>query len=199
MCRNLAKQVRRYFQESWGDTVDPKRTLYRLPEQVLTSLGFWYNVGVQNTAQIADKLVASKHMSPEWGNALKDLMNFTMCLRLRKQMKLGKQGFAVAVTQKGYNDLKKEFGTDLTTATRNLAAAKAKKDAHAVAKAEDDVLHAQVNIEDLDKLLPGKADSIMSPDIIAALNTKYLPMEKKLLEAVQKFVAGDKNAFLGPM
>ena len=180
-----------------GDTVDPKRRLYRFPEQVLTNLGFWYNVGVQNTVQIADKLVAGKHMSPEWGNALKDLMNFTMCLRLRKQMKLGKQGFAVAVTQKGYNDLKKEFGTDLTTATRNLVAAKAKKDAHAVAKAEDDVLHAQVNIEDLDKLLPGKADSIFTPEIINALNTKYLPMEKKLLETVQKFIAGDKDAFLG--
>ncbi len=67
-----------------GDIIAPKLTLYRFPEEVLTSLGFWYNVGVQNTAQIADKLVAMGRMSKQWGDALKDLMNFTLCLRLKK-------------------------------------------------------------------------------------------------------------------
>lgn len=179
-----------------GDKVDVKRTLYRFPEQVLTNLGFWYNVGAQNTAQIADKLVAMKRMSPEWGKALKDLMNFTLCLRLRKQMKLGKQGFAVAVTQKGYNELKQKFADELTTANKDLATATAAKNAQAMAKAEDAILHAKVNIQDMAKLIPGTADSIMTPEIITALNTKYLPMEKKLLETLQAFLAGDKNAFL---
>jgi hypothetical protein len=182
-----------------GDIVDPKRTLYRFAEQALTSLGFWYNAGVQNTVQIADKLVAMKHMSPEWGNALKDLMNFTMCLRLRKQMILGKQGFSIPVTQKGYNDLKKTFATDLATATRSLKTATTAKDIKAMVQAEDAILHAKVDIADLNKMLPGKADSIISPEIVMLLNTKYLPLEKKLLETLKAFLAGDKNAFLQKM
>jgi len=197
--RKFGKPDSAVFLGKLGDGIDPKRMLYRWPEQVLTSLGFWYNVGVQNTAQIADRLVAMKHMSPEWGNALKDLMNFTLCLRLRKQMKLGKQQglFAVPVTQKGYVDLKQSFASDLAIATKNLSVATAAQDIQAMAKAEDDLLTARVNVQDLNKLIPGKPDSIMSPDIIVALNTKYLPIEKKLLEVTQKFLAGDKNAFLG--
>jgi hypothetical protein len=88
-----------------GDIVNIKEALYRFPEEVLTSLGFLFNVKVQNTAQIADQLVIMKCISSEWGNDLKDLMNFTVWLRLRKQMKLGKQGFDIPVTQKGYDEL----------------------------------------------------------------------------------------------
>ncbi len=204
--RKLESDVGKYgkadslvFLGKLGDVVDPKRTLYRFPEQVLTSLGFWYNAGVQNTVQIADKLVAMKHMSPEWGNALKDLMNFTMCLRLRKQMILGKQGFSIPVTQKGYNELKKTFATDLATATRSLKTATTAKDTKAIVQAEDAIIQAKVNIADLNKMMPGKADSIISPEIVTLLNTKYLPLEKKLLETLKAFLAGDKNAFLQKM
>jgi len=180
-----------------GDTIAPKLTLYRFPEEVLTSLGFWYNVGVQNTAQIADKLVAMKRISPEWGEALKDLMNFTVCLRLKKQIKFGKQIFDIPVTQKGYTELKQKFASQLTMATKNLALATAKKDTNGMMQAEDDILKAKMSMKDLEKMVPGKPDPILTPEIITALNTKYLPMEKKLLELTQKFLAGDKNAFLG--
>ena len=32
-----------------GKEVDIKRELYRFPEQILTDLGFWYELGEQNT------------------------------------------------------------------------------------------------------------------------------------------------------
>lgn len=180
-----------------GDIIDPKRTLYRFPEQVLTSLGFLYNAGVQNTAQIADKLVAMKRMSPQWGNALKDLMNFTLCLRLRKQIQFGKQGLYVPVTQKGYNELKQLYTNDLVKANKSLTVATAAQNIKSMMQAEEDMLKAKVNIKDLDKLIPGKPDSILTPEIITLLNTKYLPLEKKLLETLNTFTAGDRDAFLG--
>lgn len=197
--RKHSKPTSAIFMGKLGDTIDPKRTLYRWPEQLLTSLGFFYKADVQNTAQIADKLVAMGRMSPEWGNALKDLMNFTLCLRLRKQMKLGKQLglFGIPVTQKGYLEIKKKFATELAIATKSLQTATAAQDTKAIVQAEDAILHAKVNIKDLDKLIPGKPDSIISPEIIMAINNKYLPIEKKLLETTQKFLEGDVNAFLG--
>jgi hypothetical protein len=147
-----------------GDIIDIKGTLYRFPEEVLTSLGFLYNVKAQNTIQVADELVGLKRMSPEWGNALKELMNFTMCLRLRKQMILGKQGYVIPVTQKGY-----------------------------------DLLKQNLSPYDLKKLVPGQADSIITPEISMLLNTKYLPLEKRLLETLNRFTAGERDAFLKKM
>lgn len=180
-----------------GDIIDIKRTLYRFPEEVLTTLGFMYNVGVQNTAHIADKLVAMKRMSPEWGNTLKDLMNFTLCLRLKKQIKFGKQGLLVPVTQKGFNELKQLYANDLATANKSLAAATAAQNTKAIGQAEMDIVKAKVNMKDLEKLTPGKLDSILNSEIITLLNNKYLPLEKKLLETLNKFTAGDRDAFLG--
>lgn len=135
-----------------GDIVNIKEALYRFPEEVLISLGFLFNVKVQNTAQIADQLVLMKCISPEWGNDLKDLMNFTVWLRLRKQMKLGKQGFDIPVTQKGYDEL-----------TQKLSS------------------------YDLQKVVPGQADSLLTPEIIDLLHAKYLPLEKKLYEFIKDF------------
>lgn len=180
-----------------GDIIDIKRTLYRFPEEVLTTLGFMNNVGVQNTAHIADKLVAIKRMSPEWGNALKDLMNFTLCLRLKKQIKFGKQGLLVPVTQKGFNELKQLYANDLATANKSLAAATAAQNTKAIGQAEIDIVKAKVNMKDLEKLVPEKSDSIVTPEIIMLLNNKYLPLEKKLLETLNNFTAGDRDAFLG--
>jgi hypothetical protein len=179
-----------------GDTFSPKITLYRFPEEVLTSLGFWYNVGVQNSAQIADKLVAMGRMSQQWADALKDLINFAICLRLKKQIAFGKQIFDIPVTQKGYTELKQRFNNRLGTANKNLMAAQMKKNMQAIMQAEEDVLKAQVALKDLEKMAPGKPKPILTPEIIALLNAKYLPIEKKLLEATQKFITGDKNAFL---
>ncbi len=181
-----------------GDEIDLKRTFYRFAEQCLTSLGSWYNVGVQNTAQIADKLVAMKRMSPEWGNALKDLMNFAVCVRLRKQMALGKQGFEVPVTQKGYNNLKQQYTKELVAGKAKLAALeKSKGDPKVIAQTQETISVTDVALRDLEKMIPGKPDSIMSPEIVALMNTKYLPLEKKLFETLKAFLAGDKNAFLG--
>ncbi len=112
-------------------------------------------------------------------------------------MKFGKQIFDIPVTTKGYTMLKQRFENQLAQSTKNLAAAKAKKDTKAMMQAEEDMLKAQVSMKDLEKMIPGKPDPILTPEIITALNTKYLPMEKKLLEVTQKFIAGDKNAFLG--
>jgi len=135
-----------------GDMVNIKDSLYRFPEEVLTSLGFLYDVRVQNTSQIVDQLVIMKHMSPEWGEELKDLMNFTVWLRLRKQVKLGKQGFDIPVTQKGYDELQQKLSP-----------------------------------YDLRKVVPGEEDSILTPEIMSLLNTKYLPLEKKLYEFTKSF------------
>ncbi len=181
-----------------GDEIDLKRTFYRFPEQCLTSLGAWYNVGVQSTAQIADKLVAMGRMSTQWGTAIKDLMNFAMCLRLRKQMAFNKQGFAIPVTMQGYNKLKQQYTKELVTAkAKVLSLQKSKANPKALAKAHEDVSTVDVALRDLEKMMPGKPDSILSPEIITLLNTKYLPLEKKLFDTLKKFLAGDKNAFLG--
>jgi len=185
------------FTGKLGETIDLKRTLYRFPEQALTSLGAWYNVGVQSTVQIADKLVSLKRMSPEWGSAFKDLMNFAMCLRLRKQMALGKQGFDIPVTQKGYVNLKQNYTKELVAEKAKLALLeKSKGDLKMMDQVQQRVSELNITLRDLEKITPGKADSILSPEIITALNTKYLPLEKKLFETLKAFLAGDKNAFL---
>ena len=179
------------------DEIDLKREVYRFAEQILTDLGFFYNVGTQNTIEIAKKLVEMGIMNKDLADALTDHLNYSFGLRLKKQSLMKKQGYALPVTKEKFDEIKE----DLETEQKHLELVKellvsSEAEASKIAEIDSKISKAKTNLKELNKIVPGEAESILSPDVIGQLKTKYLPLLKRLFEDAKDFLAGNKKAFL---
>ena len=180
-----------------GKEVDIKRELYRFPEQMLTDLGFWYDVGEQNTIKIAQLLVQKGVMSQELSNRLIDMMNYFIGLRFKKQATCRKQTHALPTTKEEFEKQKTEFEQDLQKLTKQRDfMVQSHSPVSELEKIDKDISKIQNSLIDLKKLKPLEQNSILSPAEINLLNTKYLPLLKELFEAAQSFIQGNRKAFL---
>ncbi len=180
-----------------GKEVDIKRELYRFPEQILTNLGFWNDLGVQNTTKIAQELARKGLMSKQLSDQLVDTMNYLIGLRFKKQEVCRKQTHALPVTLEEYNEQKEELELELQKLKKQREfMVQSNSPAADIEKVDKDISKIQSSLLELKKLKPLEETSILSPQEIATLNTKYLPILKKLFEAAKEFILGNKNAFL---
>lgn len=58
------------------------------------------------------------------------------------------------------------------------------------------IVKTEVSLQDMKKKRPVEDSAILSQDVIDALNTRYLPIMKRLYDYVIKFLAGDEKAFM---
>lgn len=180
-----------------GKEIDIKRELYRFPEQILTNLGFWYNLGEQNTSKIAQLLAQKGIISAELSKQLIEYMNFIIGLRFKKQAICKKQTHAVPTTVQEYSEQLEELQADLKKLqTQRDFMLKSHSPSADFEKVDKDISKVQQEIVDMKKLKPLEAGSILSTEEISLLNTKYLPFLKKLFEAAESFIKGNKKAFL---
>ena len=202
------------------DDLDIKRRLYRWPEQILTNLSYWYDLGIQNGEQIIQELISRGLLNPQLGQQMRDLLNYATGLRLREQAILRKQGKTVPMSleewEKGKEKLEEELAfqrnyeqfalkmqpplkTVETDKEGNIVAINAKEAGKILA--ERDLIHAkvlelQVELASYDKLKPLAADSIIQAQDIEKLTTTYLPILNELFMRAQAFILGDTNAFI---
>ena len=186
-----------------GSTIDIKKHIYRFPEQVLTALGFYYNLGEQNIHDIAQILADRKIMSPYFAQQVMDLVNYSTGLRLKHQATMGKQGYDIDVTSEAYNERKDKLAAELAQLNKELLnLQKAKKPATIallapkVESTQDRISEIGSELKDLEMSIPGTSSAIISQKDIELLNTKYFPILQQLYEAAKAFSAGDKKAFL---
>lgn len=97
-----------------GKQIDIKRELYRFPEQILTNLGFWYDLPEQNTTKIAQLLAEKGLMSKELSDMLIKAMNYFIGLRFKKQEVCRKQTHALTTTLEEYTEQKRGIGNRIT-------------------------------------------------------------------------------------
>jgi hypothetical protein len=180
-----------------GKEIDIKRELYRFPEQILTNLGFWYDLGEQNTVKIAQLLAQKGIMSKELSTELIEYLNFIIGLRFKKQSVCKKQTHAIPTTPQEYQEQVQELQDDLKTleAQRDFLL-KSNSPSADIEKIDKDILKKRQELVDIKKLKPLKAGSILTSEEITLLNDKYLPLLNKLFEAAKLFVQGNKKAFL---
>lgn len=175
--------------------VDIKRDLYRIMEQTVTNLGFYFDTKSQNGKEIIRELVKRKIMSKRTARQILDYMNHIMGLRLKKQNILQSQAHAVYISQEDFNEdlaslekerdtLQKSYDYLKSTNPTKIQLAKAKK-------ALDAKIH---QITDLKKVAPGK---ILSDDDVKRLNEKYMPILQRVFKKAQAWVLGNDNAFGG--
>jgi hypothetical protein len=180
-----------------GKEVDIKRELYRFPEQILTNLGFWYNLGEQNTTKIAQLLAQKGLMNHELSKQLVDLMNYLIGLRFKKQEVCRKQTHALPTTLEEYNEQKEELESDLKKFKKQRDfMVQSNSPAADFEKVDKDISKIQNSLIELKKIKPLEETSILSAEEINTLNTKYLPILKKVFETAKAFILGNKNAFL---
>lgn len=205
------------------DDLDIKRRLYRWPEQILTNLSYWYNLGTQNGDHTIKELVSRGLMDAELGRKVRDLLNYATGLRLKEQAVLRKQGKTVPMSleewQKGKEKLEEELAFQKnyeqfalamqpplkvveTDSDGNIVTIKAPNAADILA--EQDAIHAkvlelQVELAGYDKLKPLEDNSIIKAEDVEKLKTKYLPLLNELFLRAQAFVKGDRNAFIVPL
>lgn len=179
-----------------GDTIDLKRELYRIPEQIITNLGFYYNVGVQNSFEIIRALTSRGVIDTAFANDLTDLMNFAMQMNVKQQAIMKKQGFAIYLSQEKYEKDLAEL-RDLDARALNKVAileraGGSQKDIHKAREKRAEIEH---KIHDLESVAPGKILNQSEVDLIAQ---RYLPMLRSLYYRIFEFL-GDQgeNALKG--
>jgi len=180
-----------------GDTIDLKRRFYRLPEQVLTDLGFYFDLGpkLQNTQDIAMELVNRGFFSEEVGHAFKDWMSYATYLRLKEQANVRKQGFAIPTSTEEYQD-------QLGDLEKEMAALKRKQEAAALVHAPSsmlDEIEEQINnvvkdIKRLKKQEPLLPHSVISPEEKSRMED-FLQTCHGLFERTKDFLSGNWRAF----
>lgn len=180
-----------------GKEIDIKRELYRFPEQILTNLGFWYDLGEQNTVKIAHLLAQKGIMSKDLSTQLVEYMNFIIGLRFKKQSICKKQTHAVSTTTQEYTEQLQELQDDLKKLEEQRDFLLISNSPSAdIEKIDKDILKKRQELVDIKKLKPLEAGSILTSEEISLLNDKYLPLLNKLFEAAKLFVQGNKKAFL---
>jgi len=173
-----------------GDMIDLKRELYRIPEQVLTNLGLYFNVGVQNGFDIIKQLVAKGVMDDAFAADAKELMNFAMQMNVKQQAVMKKQGFAIYINQEKYEkdlaDLKVlEAGAQKKIDILNKIKAPSKE----LNKAREKLIEVQYKIHDIESVTPGK---ILSNKEVEQIRNRYLPLLAAFYDRVFEFL-GDKG------
>lgn len=174
---------------------DIKRWHYRLEEQVLTNLSLYYNLGVQNTADIIEALKDKSLIGKEFAENIFYRINQLTRLRWKEQITAEEQlktGYNFTDT----NAYDKHMNT-LNNEVESLDKIINNKDSTTI-----EVLAARYHRSELESLLrtmeklkPLSTNSILDEKEVDLIKNKIIPGELDLLKRVKAFISGDENAF----
>tara|TARA_A100000171_G_C2134073_1_gene148783 strand:+ start:1363 stop:3297 length:1935 start_codon:yes stop_codon:yes gene_type:complete len=178
-----------------GDTIDLKRQFYRMPEQILTNLGFYFNLSQQNCQDIAMALVQRGFFSETIGTQFKAWMNYATGLRLKGQVNVNKQGFAIPTTQEEYSDQLEDLEKEKEALNRQhdlvIEIHGTSLQRHEIEERRNAVIK---DIKRLKKQEPLTKESVLSEEERKRL-TAFLPACKKLFERTIDFLKGNWAAY----
>lgn len=178
-----------------GKSFDIKRQFYRFIEQSVTNLGFYNHLDEQNIDEVTKKLVETGKIEPKFGEELRDLINFAMYLRLKKQVLLNRQSFSTYIDKEKYEEDLQELKNlikDKESAYKYLVSSNSSKDV--LDKAKNELIKLYNKHEHLVEEKPG---TILSDKDIELLKSKYLPISNKLLGQMQKWTNSNGTYVLG--
>jgi hypothetical protein len=179
-----------------GPKIDLKRNLYRIPEQIITNLGFFYKAKSQNTVEITKELVERKVMDEKLGKKVQGLLNFVMGKNLKQQVILKKQNFEIYVSKKKFKEDKKEIAKNIGGLEQYIELAEKAGNPFSISDEEYSKLSAmKQKLKEIEKIAPEK---ILSIDEVKLINHKYLPRIIDLYTRVIGWLSGDMNAFSNP-
>ncbi|MCS5707526.1 hypothetical protein CC99x_001265 [Candidatus Berkiella cookevillensis] len=189
--QHIRKGTSIFLEGTLGKTLDIKRELYRFVEQFVTNLGFYYKTHNQNTFDVVNELVARNILDSDFGDQLKDYIQFSLGLRLKKQAILKRQGFATYLSEEKFlkdkEDLEEKI-EGLQKSIKYLTSAEASNDAIDVQRRQ--LFKLEHDLEHMIDMRPG---NILSPEDIQKLETKYAPLAKMIFDKAQAWVK-DPNA-----
>lgn len=189
--QHIQKGTSIFLEGKLGKTLDIKRELYRFVEQFVTNLGFYYKTHNQNTFDVVNELVARNILDADFGAQLKDYIQFSLGLRLKKQAILKRQGFATYISEEKFVKDKEDLEEKIEGLQKSIDyLVSAKGDMGAIEAKRRQVFKLQHDLEHMIDMRPG---NILSPEDIQMLETKYAPLAKEIFDKAQAWVK-DPNA-----
>lgn len=172
-----------------GESIDLKRQLYRYCEQVFTTLGFYYNLGTQNTTEITKRLVERHIMTPQFGEETLDLLNFVSVLRLKEQSILRKQGWDIYLDNDKFMKDKLELEQSIAGLQNARSFLKSTEMSQGDIKSFDAKIREKKH--ELDELLHVAPGKILSKEEQSLLEQKYIPLIQRLYMAMTQWLKGN--------
>ncbi|HBN21968.1 MAG TPA: hypothetical protein DD412_01870 [Holosporales bacterium] len=175
--------------------IDLKREFYRFPEQLLTNLGFYFNLGEQRTYNIAGILGERGFFNEEVAETLQSWMNYATSLRLKQQAKARKQGFKIPTSQEEYDDGTEKLLKEVELQEKVIKLYKISRlSPEQLQKEEVKLTELRSKLETHKKHVPLHEDSILSEAELAKLELFLLKCQGIFTRCLA-FVQGDKDAF----
>lgn len=175
--------------------IDLKREFYRFPEQMLTNLGFYFNLGEQNTYKIAGILGERGFFNEEVTEILQSWMNYATSLRLKQQAHARKQGFKIPTSQEEYDDGTEKLLKEVELQERVIRLYKISGlNPEQLKKEELKLTELRSALKTHKKHAPLNEDSILSKAELAKLE-RFLPKCQGIFTRCLAFIQGDKEAF----
>lgn len=178
-----------------GSEIDLKREFYRFPEQMLTNLGFYFNLGEQNTYKIAGILGKRGFFNEEVSETLQSWMNYATSLRLKQQAHACKQGFKIPTSQEEYDDGTEKLLKEVELQEKVIELYKVSRlNSEQLKKEEVKLTELRSALKTHKKHAPLREDSILSKAELAKLEL-FLPKCQGIFTRCLAFIQGDKEAF----
>lgn len=188
--RHIEKGTSLFLDGKLGKTLDIKRDFYRFAEQFVTNLGFYHRTHNQNTIDVVDELVARSIIAPQFGDILKDYLQFAMGLRLKQQSVLQRQGFATYIDEEKFVKDKEDLEEKRQGLEQSIEYLKRDHGEASVIDAKSrQLFKLRQEYDHLLDMAPGK---ILSPEELHLLETKYAPMAKLIFDKARAWVRNPK-------
>jgi hypothetical protein len=177
------------------ETLDLKRFNYRFEEQLYTNLSFLLNLNQQNQGDIINFLVEEGKIGKEYGKKAYDRVNNVIRMRLKKQIALQSQTGRnmLFLTKEAHNKKLQELNDNL--AKNEDIANNPESDELTVLEAKNNINEIKANLKLMPKLIPGEADSIITPSDIAYIRDVLFPEQANVLNRLKNFLRDNKDIF----
>lgn len=176
------------------EVIDVKRQNYRLEEQLLTNLGFLYDLKSQNQGDIIKDLVKRGVFSKEYGEQSLKRVNQMIRLRWKKQILVESQLSANMqfITKEAHSKKIEDLKNDLVRNKNIINNVDNKYSKIEILKAKADVIEIEQDLHKMPKLIPGNNDSVFSPADIKYIKDTLLPGQVDLLKRLKRFMGSDE-------
>jgi len=176
------------------EVIDVKRQNYRLEEQLLTNLGFLYDLKSQNQGDIIKDLVKRGVFSKEYGEQSLKRVNQMIRLRWKKQILVESQLSANMqfITKDAHSKKLEDLKNDLVRNKNIINNVDNKYSKIEILKAKADVIEIEQDLHKMPKLIPGNNDSVFSPTDIKYIKDTLLPGQVDLLKRLKRFMGSDE-------
>ncbi|MGN6669933.1 MAG: DUF294 nucleotidyltransferase-like domain-containing protein, partial [Candidatus Nucleicultricaceae bacterium] len=190
---DFSKKVSFFKTGKLGSTVDLKRDIYRFPEQLLTNLSLYYGLETENSFDTIQKLKEINVFDTVTAKEFRDLVNFTIGLRIDNQIKVKRSPYKVFLDEALYKKTTDNLGRSIDSLKKQRAGLVRKKaSTEAIDQIDYQIIRKNEMLDTVKSSAPGK---VLSQSTINLLEKKYIPIMQKLLSNLEAWVDGNQIAF----